>query len=78
MQQGRQIDTVVKKSERRLNQTRHKNLPNATIIYGIGASGLLVVGFYTMFVLANWFTGLLLLVLGCSLIGYALYFLRHQ
>lgn len=55
-----------------------KGLPNATIIYGVGASGLLVVGCYTTFVLANWFTGLLLIVLGCALVGYALYFLRNQ
>lgn len=64
--------------QRFVNKVRSRNLPNATIVYGVGASVLLVVGVYTVFVLANWFTGLLVFILGCALVGYALYFLRYQ
>lgn len=78
VQSGRSVGAHRSGSPPLLKKDNAKGLPNATIIYGVGASGLLVVGGYTTFVLANWFTGLLLIVLGCALIGYALYFLRYQ
>jgi hypothetical protein len=53
-------------------------IPNASIIYGCAAAVLLVISLYMMFKLANWFVGLLVLVLAGTLLGYALYFMRYR
>lgn len=53
-------------------------LPNASIIYGIAAAALFVVSLIVMIKLANWFTGLLLLILSATLFGYAAYFARYR
>jgi hypothetical protein len=52
-------------------------LPNATIIYGIGASLLFVAAFFLL-IGKHWAPALITLVVGGCLVGYALYFLKHQ
>jgi hypothetical protein len=54
-----------------------KSLPNATVIYGIGAS-LLFAAAFLMILQGRWFTGLLVFILGCGLTGFALHLLKHQ
>jgi hypothetical protein len=78
VQPGRSLGATRPRGAAPFKKSGAKGLPNATIIYGVGASALVVISIYTTFVLANWFTGLLLFVLGCALLGYALYFLRYQ
>ncbi len=54
-----------------------QGLPNATVIYGIGASLL----FGTSFLMLRsglWFVALVVLALGCCLVGFAIYLLKHQ
>lgn len=53
-------------------------IPNASIVYGSAAAVMLVIALYTMFKLANWFTGLLILILAGTLAGYAWYFMRYR
>ncbi|MBP7253041.1 MAG: hypothetical protein KBA75_06115 [Alphaproteobacteria bacterium] len=53
-------------------------IPNASLIYGAAAAVLLVFALYTLFKLANWLTGLLLLILAGTLAGYAWYFMRYR
>jgi hypothetical protein len=86
--------TITVKNTRNLpvpsSQTRHlpahplkpgealpQTLPNATIIYGIGAS-LLFVASFSLFLAGNWFSGLLVVVIGGCLVGFALHLLKHQ
>ncbi len=62
-------------------ETKNKQLgaiPNASLIYGVAAAVLLVFALYTLFKLANWLTGLLLLILAGTLAGYAWYFMRYR
>lgn len=53
-------------------------IPNASIVYGCAAAVMFVISLYMMFKLANWFVGLLVLVLAGTLLGYALYFMRYR
>lgn len=53
-------------------------VPNASIVYGCAAAVLLLIALYIMFKLANWFTGLLVLILAFTLFGYASYFMRYR
>ncbi len=50
-------------------------IPNASLIYGVGAAVLFAFSLYSLFTGA-WFTALLLLVLAGALFGFALYFMR--
>jgi hypothetical protein len=52
-------------------------LPNASIVYGLGASGLFVISIFTFFG-ERWFTGFILLVLAGVLTGFALHFIKHN
>ncbi|MDR3450767.1 MAG: hypothetical protein P4M15_13660 [Alphaproteobacteria bacterium] len=54
-----------------------QSLPNATIIYGIGASLLFVASLFLL-LQGRWFTGFLTILVGGCLVGYALHFLKHQ
>lgn len=54
-----------------------KGLPNATIIYGIGA-GLLFVRSLFLFVEGRWFLGGVVFIVGCCFTGFALHLLKHQ
>jgi hypothetical protein len=54
-----------------------QNLPNATVIYGIGA-GLLFVAAFFLLAAGRWFPGLLVIILGACLTGFALHLLKHQ
>lgn len=53
-------------------------VPSATIVYGIAAAVMLLIAIYNMFALANWFVGLLILILAGTLAGYAWYFMRYR
>ncbi len=53
-----------------------KEIPNASIIYSIGAGCLFAFFLYFLFTGA-WFTALLLLFPAFVLSGFALYYLRH-
>lgn len=53
-----------------------QELPNASLIYGIGASGLFVYALYSFFT-GSWLTAVLLLFPAGALFGFALHFLRH-
>lgn len=70
-------------AERKLTNTapfaaEKGRIPNASIVYGIAAAVLLVIGLYNMFALANWMVGLLILILAGTLAGYAWYFMRYR
>ncbi len=52
------------------------NLPNATIIYGMAASGLLVAALFLLFS-GNWLTSFLVMLLAICFLGFALHFMRH-
>jgi hypothetical protein len=54
-----------------------QNLPNATVIYGIGASLLFVAAFYLL-LSARWFPAFVVFALGMCLTGFALHLLKHQ
>jgi hypothetical protein len=53
------------------------SLPNATVIYGIGAS-LLFVASFSLFLAGRWFPGIGVFFLGACLTGFALHLLKHQ
>lgn len=52
------------------------DLPNASLIYGIGAAGLCAFALYSLFTGA-WFTAVLLLLPAAALFGFALHYLRY-
>jgi hypothetical protein len=52
-------------------------LPNATVIYGIGASLLFVATFFLL-VAGRWFPAFVVFSLGACLVGFALHLLKHQ
>ena len=54
-----------------------KTLPNATIVYGIGASLLFALS-YSMMVGHFWLPGLTVFALGICFAGFALHLLKHQ
>ena len=53
-----------------------QTLPNATIIYGIGAS-LLFVAAGSLLLHGRWFAGVIVFALGICLTGFALHLLKH-
>ena len=54
-----------------------QNLPNATIIYGIGAS-LLFVAAISLLMAGRWFPAIIVFALGACLTGFALHLMKHQ
>jgi hypothetical protein len=53
-------------------------LPNASVIYGVAASALFVIGLYFLLFEHRWIAGgLVMLPAGCFL-GFALHFLKHS
>jgi len=54
-----------------------QNLPNATVIYGIGASLLFVAAFFLL-ISGRFFPALIVFALGVCLTGFALHLLKHQ
>jgi len=52
-------------------------LPNATVIYGIGAS-LLFVASFSLLMTQKWLPGFLVLFIGGCLVGFALHLYKHQ
>ncbi|MDD3028806.1 MAG: hypothetical protein PHS57_00785 [Alphaproteobacteria bacterium] len=54
-----------------------QSLPNATIIYGIGASLFLVIAL-SLLLSGKLFSGAVLGFIGACLIGFALHLLKHQ
>ncbi len=53
------------------------SLPNATVIYGIGASLMFVAAFFLL-LQGRWFPAFIVVVLGACLVGFALHLLKHQ
>lgn len=51
-------------------------IPNASLIYGVGAAGLMVFAVYHLLV-GQWVTFFLLMVLAVCLFGFAYHFLRN-
>lgn len=60
--------------EKRVNNG--EKIPNASLIYGLGAACLIVIALYYFFTGA-WLTGFLVSVLGIALFGYALHYMRY-
>ncbi len=54
-----------------------QSLPNATIIYGIGASLMFVAAFFLL-LSARFFPAFAVFVIGLCLTGFALHLLKHQ
>jgi hypothetical protein len=52
-------------------------LPNASVIYGIGASALAVIALYFIFFGHRLFSGIMVLLLAIALLGFALHFLKY-
>jgi hypothetical protein len=52
-------------------------LPNASVIYGVAASALLVIALYFLFK-GVWFTGVLVLLPAACFLGFALQFLKTK
>jgi hypothetical protein len=52
-------------------------LPNATVIYGIGAS-LMFVASFSLLLAGRWFSGIMVFFLGGCFTGFALHLLKHQ
>lgn len=52
------------------------DLPNASLIYGIGAAVLFTASLYFLFT-GGWLTAFLLLFPAGALLGFALYYLKH-
>lgn len=53
-----------------------QDLPNASVIYGVGAMGIFVYALYSFFT-GSWLTALFLLCPAAALFGFALHYLRH-
>ncbi len=51
-------------------------LPPASIIYGIAARALFVMGLYFLFT-GRWFTGFLVILPAVALLGFAMHFLKR-
>gem|GEM_PF-797839 len=58
-------------------RSKPETLPNATVIYGIGASIMFVASF-SLLLAGRWFPGSVVFVLGGCLMGFALHLLKHQ
>ncbi len=56
---------------------RPEKLPNASVIYGIAASILVVIALYFLF-RGVWFTGFLVLLPAACFLGFALHFLKRK
>ncbi|MDD3372029.1 MAG: hypothetical protein PHE27_09425 [Alphaproteobacteria bacterium] len=54
-----------------------KELPTATVIYGIGGA-LIFVDALSLLADGLWFTGFMVTLIGCCLMGFALHYLKHQ
>ncbi len=54
-----------------------KDVPNATVIYGLGAS-LFFIASFSLLSRRLWFSSFLVLLIGGCLAGFAHYFLKHQ
>lgn len=54
-----------------------EKLPQASLMYGIAAGGLLAIALYFLFT-GSWITGILLLLPAACFLGYALYFIKYQ
>lgn len=54
-----------------------KDLPNATVIYGLGSS-LFFIAAFSLLSRRLWFASFLVLLIGACLAGFAHYFLKHQ
>jgi hypothetical protein len=54
-----------------------ENLPNASVIYGVAASVLIVVAVYFLFT-GLWFTAFLVLLPAACFLGFALHFLGSK
>ncbi len=57
-------------------QPQRTTLPNASIVYGIGASLLFVAAFFFL-ISGRWFVGLGVLALGACLTGFAIYLMKN-
>lgn len=53
-------------------------LPNASIIYGVAASALFVIGLYFLLFEHRWIAGLLVMLPAGCFLGFALHFLKHS
>jgi len=54
-----------------------QSLPNATIIYGVGAALMFVASFFLL-LSWRWFPALIVFALGACLTGFALHLMKHQ
>lgn len=55
-----------------------QQLPNASIIYGVAASMLIIIALYFMLFGHRPFAGFLLLLLAACFLGFALHFLKYH
>lgn len=64
---------------RQMGQSAAKGggLPNASIVYAVGAGLLFAVSLYSLFTGA-WFTAFILLIPAGALVGFALHFLSYK
>jgi len=53
------------------------SLPNATVIYGVGA-GLILSSSFVLFSGGRWFAGAMTFIIGGCLAGFALHLLKHR
>ena len=53
-----------------------QKLPGASVVYGAGASALLVIAIYSL-LMGRWFSALVMLFLSACLFGFALHIMRH-
>jgi hypothetical protein len=52
-------------------------LPNASVIYGVAASVLFVIGLYFLLFTNRWVAGLLVMLPAGCFLGFALHFIKH-
>jgi len=62
---------------RRTQPAPNASLPNATVIYGIGASFMFVAA-VSLLLAGRWFPALGVFALGACLLGFALHLLKHH
>lgn len=63
------LSTILQKAQ------AEEKIPNAALVYGIGAAVIFAFGLYHFFTGA-WLTGFLVSVLAIGLLGYSLHFMR--
>ncbi len=55
----------------------HGKLPNASVVYGVAASVLIVVALVFL-MRGHWFTALIIMLPAVGFLGFALHFIKHH